>query len=156
MAPGILLDSNDHLIPTKAATTAYTTPGAKPTRHGAPWNALLYRSVRSTPLTLAGASGSWLKVYDNIKSWYIFDGSGGAAVSNIGYGDSRPRQAEKDHFDRTGLTYAPASSFRTEIGDEFADYLCGSTGYQLVKALFFSSGMDLVVLRSCSPNTVRF
>jgi adenosylmethionine-8-amino-7-oxononanoate aminotransferase len=156
MAPGILLDSNNSLTPTKAATTAYTIPGAKPTRNDAPWNALLYRSVRSTPLTLAGARGSWLRVYDDTKSWYVFDGSGGAAVSNIGYGDSRPRDAEKDHFDRTGLTYAPASSFRTEIADEFADFLCKSTEYQLVKALFFSSGMNFVVLRSSSTNTVRF
>jgi adenosylmethionine-8-amino-7-oxononanoate aminotransferase len=147
MAPGVLLDNNDHLVPTKAPVRAYVTPRAKPTRHGAPWNALLYRSVRSTPLTLAGARGSWLKVYNDLKSWYVFDGSGGAAVSNIGYGDSRPRQAESDHFDRTGITYVSASSFRTEIADEFANYLCKSTNYQLVKAIFYSSGMRLLVLK---------
>jgi adenosylmethionine-8-amino-7-oxononanoate aminotransferase len=70
------------------------------------------------------AKGNWLSVSDGITKWMVLDGSGGAAVSNIGHGDFRVMQAEMDYFKSTGISYASSSSFRTEVAEEY--YLVGS------------------------------
>jgi acetylornithine/succinyldiaminopimelate/putrescine aminotransferase len=71
------------------------------------------------------------------------DGSGGAAVSNIGHKDLRVMQAQVDHFLATGIAYATSASFQTEIAHKFAYFLLESTNFQMARVVFYSSGMYL-------------
>jgi 4-aminobutyrate aminotransferase-like enzyme len=103
-------------------------------------SALLHRSARSTPLTLKGARGNWLKVSDDIETWEVFDGSGGASVSNIGHKQYRVMQAQWDYFDSTGIAYAPSTSLQTEIAEEFAQFMLESTNHEMAKVVFYGSG----------------
>jgi adenosylmethionine-8-amino-7-oxononanoate aminotransferase len=106
-----------------------------------PWNALLHRDLRHLPLILIEAEGTRLKITDGSEIWEVLDGSGGAAVSNIGHKDLRVMQAQVDHFMKTGIAYATSASFQTEIAHEFAYFLLESTGFQMARVVFYGSGM---------------
>ncbi|EAT90232.2 hypothetical protein HBI56_046540 [Parastagonospora nodorum] len=140
MAPGALFDE----ISQNALAGVYsdtTVPAINITKQGS-WDAILHRNARTTPLTLRSASGNWLEVSDGNKSWAVFDGSGGASVTCIGHKDYRVMKAEWDHFDSTGLTYAPSGSFRTEISEEFAALLIRTTNNMMAKVVFYGSGSE--------------
>lgn len=109
---------------------------------------LLKRMVRSVPLWLTGAKGSWLSVTDGTKTWKLFDASGGAGVSNIGHGDRRVHEAIRRQ-EETGVAYAASMSFDTEAAWEFADYLVESTGDEMAEVAFYNSGnVGLVNIRT--------
>lgn len=139
MAPGALLDESSQNALAGGYSDA-TAPAINITKQGS-WDAILHRNARTTPLTLRSASGNWLEVSDGSKSWAVFDGSGGASVTCIGHKDYRVMKAEWDHFDSTGLTYAPSGSFRTEISEEFADFLIRTTNNMMAKVVFYGSGI---------------
>jgi adenosylmethionine-8-amino-7-oxononanoate aminotransferase len=141
MAPGALLVEDDRAPTQSQSEKSSLAPPATNSIMHEPWNALLHRDIRSTPLTLLGAKGNWLRVSDGIKTWMVLDGSGGAAVSNIGHGDFRVMQAEIDYFKSTGISYASSSSFRTEVADEFGQMLLESTNHEMARVVFYGSGI---------------
>ncbi|RMZ68648.1 aminotransferase [Pyrenophora seminiperda CCB06] len=104
-------------------------------------SALIKRSVRDSPLLVKEAEGNWLLVSDGTKTWKIFDGSGGAAVSNIGHKDARVFAAINEQ-QATGISYAPSMSFDTEASLDFADLLLESTNDQMAQVAFYSSGSE--------------
>lgn len=144
MAPALLLDetsspyeasdnSNSLSISDDAPIAA--TPRSRPARR----SPLVKRSVRKPPLWLKSAKGSWLSVTDGVKTWRVFDASGGAAVSNIGHGDRRVHDAIRKQED-TGISYTASMSFDTDVVWEFADYLIESTEDEMAEVAFYSSG----------------
>jgi hypothetical protein len=139
MAPGALLNE-DEVFSARAGVHGFTPPETYPVVR-MPWNALLHRDLRNLPLTLMEADGVWLKVTKGSEYWEVLDGSGGAAVSNIGHKDLRVMQAQIDHFLATGIAYATSASFQTEITHKFAYFLLESTNFQMARVVFYSSGM---------------
>jgi len=154
MAPGALLDESSQ----NAVAGGYsdtTIPAINITKQSS-WDSIMHRNARTTPLTLRSASGNWLEVSDSNKSWAVFDGSGGAAVTCIGHKDYRVMKAEWDHFHSTGLTYAPSGSFRTEISEEFADHLIRTTNNMMAKVVFYGSGIRSAHLMHTNTHSDRF
>lgn len=144
MAPALLLDESSSPCTVSVTSASPSTDNCTPVM-AASWNRqnrrspLLKRSVRSVPLWLTSAKGSWLSVTDGTKTWKLFDASGGAGVSNIGHGDRRVHEAIKRQ-EETGVAYAASMSFDTEAAWEFADYLVESTGDEMAEVAFYSSG----------------
>jgi adenosylmethionine-8-amino-7-oxononanoate aminotransferase len=139
MAPGALLNENE--VFSAPAEVHISTPSKTYSVIPKPWNTLLHRDLRSLPLTLMEADGIWLKVTNGSEPWMVLDGSGGAAVSNIGHKDLRVMRAQFDHFLETGISYTTSASFQTEIAQEFAYFLLESTNFQMARVVFYSSGM---------------
>ncbi|CAA9960987.1 Omega-amino acid-pyruvate aminotransferase [Pyrenophora teres f. maculata] len=146
MAPALLVNessspssnfSSDALVPNMEDSHA---PGTSRTRRRHQ-SALIKRSIRSSPLLVKGAEGNWLLVSDGEKTWKIFDGSGGAAVSNIGHKDARVYAAIIEQ-QATGISYAPSMSFDTEAALDFADFLLESTNDLMAQVAFYSSGSE--------------
>jgi len=144
MAPALLINESsspslafggDALVPNKDGSQVSSTSRNRQ-RHR---SALIKRSVRDSPLLVKGAEGSWLLVTDGTKTWKVFDGSGGAAVSNIGHKDARVFAAINEQ-QATGISYTPSMSFDTEVSYEFADLLLDTTDDLMAQVAFYSSG----------------
>lgn len=155
MAPALLLNESSSPFSTPDASASPPMSYQSPTsttawRRRSRRSPLLKRSVRSPPLWLTSAEGSWLSVTDGTKSWKIFDASGGAGVSNIGHGDKRVHDAIKRQ-EETGVAYAASMSFDTEAAWEFADYLLESTGDEMAEVVFYSSGnVSNITIGTCN------
>jgi adenosylmethionine-8-amino-7-oxononanoate aminotransferase len=128
-----------------SSTLEVPSPARTPRRNRR--SPLLRRSVRTPPLRLIGAEGSWLTVSDNIKSltdnvkkWKIFDASGGASVSNIGYKDRRVHAAIREQ-EETGIAYAASMDFECDAVVDFADFLLESTDDEMTEVVFYTSGI---------------
>lgn len=162
MAPALLLNesSSPFSTPDTSATPpiSYQSPMSTTSwRHRSRQSPLLRRSVKSPPLWLTRAEGSWLSVTDGTKNWKIFDASGGAGVSNIGHGDKRVHDAIKRQ-EETGVAYAASMSFDTEAAWEFANHLLESTGDEMAEVVFYSSGnvTDIAIeIRNLTMGRVR-
>ncbi|KAF1939899.1 omega-amino acid-pyruvate aminotransferase [Clathrospora elynae] len=159
MAPGTLLNESNSPISTDytsiLAPTNTDTPTTAPHRPIplplwsppftsntiSPESVLLRRNARSPPLWNTYADGNWLEVSDGTRKWKIFDGSGGAGVSNIGHNDRRV-YAAIDEQRETGVSYAASLSFRTAVVENFANFLIHSTNYEMAEAVFYCSGSE--------------
>jgi hypothetical protein len=150
MSPALLInETSAPASPETAENTASPSPTSEPLTLDGPSPAttsrlnrrspLLRRSVRTPALWLEEAEGSWLTVTDGVKKWKIFDASGGASVSNIGYKDSRVYAATRKQED-TGIQYAASMTFNTHAPYDFADLLLESTGDEMREVVFFGSG----------------
>jgi hypothetical protein len=150
MSPALLInETSAPASPETAENTASPSPTSEPLTLDGPSPAttsrlnrrspLLRRNVRTPALWLEEAEGSWLTVTDGVKKWKIFDASGGASVSNIGYKDSRVYAATRKQED-TGIQYAASMTFNTHAPYDFADLLLESTGDEMREVVFFGSG----------------
>ncbi|EPY53127.1 hypothetical protein SPOG_03668 [Schizosaccharomyces cryophilus OY26] len=100
---------------------------------------LLYVVPKSTPPKVVRGEGVYLYTDDNKK---ILDGTGGAAVSSLGYGnheviDSMKTQAEK-------LCYVHNMSFTNEPAEELAHMLVSKNPDVFARAYFANSGSEAV------------
>lgn len=141
MAPEILHVDDDR-FPSYSYTESVLASSSTYSVDRDPWHSLFYRSMRSVPLTLEAARGNWYTVSGGDgegNTWKVFDGSGGAAVTNIGHGDFRVIDAEYEMLKRTGICYSPGM-YRTRIAAEFSDFLLKSTDYQMGRVVLYGSG----------------
>jgi 4-aminobutyrate aminotransferase-like enzyme len=156
MTPALLLNESSSPLAT-ADSTALPSPNGEPPAVMDPIlairsrinrrNPLLRRNVRTPSLWLTGAEGNWLSVTDGAKEWKVFDASGGASVSNIGYKDHRVFAAMNEQQE-TGVSYAASMDFVTDVVWDCADALLDSTNNEMSEVVFFSSGNGFLQLCS--------
>ncbi|CBX99680.1 similar to class III aminotransferase [Plenodomus lingam JN3] len=89
---------------------------------------LLHSKIWSQPRLLTAGKGRWWTATDDSGTWRVFDGSGGAAVSCIGYHDQRVFDAMNEQMS-TGVSYAPAADFYTDPAYDLAEWVIKSTGH---------------------------
>lgn len=97
------------------------------------------RHTKSELPTIAAGEGCYL--FDNTGKQY-FDGSGGAAVSCLGHGDSCVIAAIKQQLDK--VAYAHTSFFTSEPAEELADFLIKHAPDKLNRVYFVSGGSEAV------------
>lgn len=82
-----------------------------------------------------GASGNYLHLADGGK---LLDATGGAAVSCLGHGNQRVKEAIISQLDV--VSYVHSATFATEAAEMLAKELVESTGGVMSKAYIVSSG----------------
>lgn len=97
---------------------------------------LFYQSVyRSSAPTVVSASGLYFTLENGQQ---ILDSTGGAAVSAIGHGNTRVKNAIVEQLDK--FTYAHPGYFQNAVSHQLADILVESTGGKLSRACLLGSG----------------
>ncbi|KKK12583.1 hypothetical protein P175DRAFT_0499335 [Aspergillus ochraceoroseus IBT 24754] len=109
--------------------------GSEPTAH----SAVLHRDTRFVPRKAVGGKGSYLFLEDGTK---LLDSTGGAAVSCLGHGHDKVKQAIVDQTNQ--ISYCHTAFFGTEVSEELANFLVDSTGGKLSKLYVVSSGSEAV------------
>lgn len=104
-------------------------------------SAVLHRTLRERPKTVIGSGGNYLHTEDGQE---IFDAAGGAAVSCLGHGNERIKQAMMTQLDDNAYCYS--AFFSSPKGEKLAKLLVDSTDGVMSKALIVSSGMAWYVL----------
>ncbi len=100
---------------------------------------ILHRQTKTPMPVIAGGEGVYL--IDDQGKRYL-EGSGGAAVSCLGYGNTRVIQAIKDQLDK--IAYAHTSFFTSEPAEELADWLCQRAPGDIGQVAFVSGGSEAV------------
>ena len=95
----------------------------------------------SNALTPVGTRGAGVYLYDDQGKQY-FDGSGGAAVSCLGHGDSDVIDAIKKQVD--SMAYAHNSFLTSEPAEELANLLVDHAPKGLERVYFVSGGSEAV------------
>ncbi|KAG9686998.1 PLP-dependent transferase, partial [Aureobasidium melanogenum] len=106
-----------------------TTPESK--------SAVFHRSLHTDPISIVGASGNYLYLADGGK---LLDATGGAAVSCLGHGHQRVKEAIISQLDV--VSYVHSATFATEAAELLAKELVESTGGEMSKAYIVSSGSE--------------
>ncbi|KAG9945376.1 PLP-dependent transferase, partial [Aureobasidium melanogenum] len=106
-----------------------TTPESK--------SAVFHRSLHKDPISIVGASGNYLYLADGGK---LLDATGGAAVSCLGHGHQRVKEAIISQLDV--ISYVHSATFATEAAELLAKELVESTGGEMSKAYIVSSGSE--------------
>jgi adenosylmethionine-8-amino-7-oxononanoate aminotransferase len=102
-----------------------------------PQSAVLHRSLRSSPLTVTSADRHTLNFSDGGS---MLDSTCGAAVSCIGYGSQRVRDAMVAQLDK--FAYVNSMFFSTPIYEELAAELIRGTEGKMARALMMCSGSE--------------
>ncbi len=100
---------------------------------------ILHRQTK-TPMPVI-ASGEGVYLTDNQGKRYL-EGSGGAAVSCLGYGNKRVIQAIKDQLDK--IAFAHTGFFTSQPAEELADWLCERAPGNIGQVAFVSGGSEAV------------
>ncbi|GAB7353996.1 hypothetical protein MBLNU459_g4589t1 [Dothideomycetes sp. NU459] len=100
-------------------------------------SAVLHRSLHNDPLKVVGAQGNYLHLSNGQK---ILDATGGAAVSCLGHGNERVKQAIMEQMNQ--VSYCHSLFFATAGIEELAQTLVDSTGGEMTRAFVVSSGSE--------------
>ncbi|KAI5252570.1 aminotransferase, class III [Aureobasidium subglaciale] len=98
-------------------------------------SAILHRSLHTDPIPVVGASGNYLHLAGGGK---LLDATGGAAVSCLGHGNKRVKEAIIEQLDI--VSYVHSATFATEAAEKLARELVASTNGEMSKAYIVSSG----------------
>ena len=98
---------------------------------------MLPRSLHSGPLFVTSAKGINLFLEDGRT---ILDASGGAAVTSIGHGESRVRDAVSQQMD--SFSYAHTLTFSNHPGEQLGHYLLDTTNGAMSMVYFAGSGSE--------------
>lgn len=98
-------------------------------------SAVLYRNIHEEFPRVVGSEGKYLVLNDGRK---ILDASGGPAVSCIGHGDSRVRQAIVTQLNK--VEYAATTFYTTDVCEELCRELVSSTDGHMSHAYIVNSG----------------
>lgn len=109
-----------------------TTPNST-----SPHSAVLHRSLKSSPLTVTSAHKHTLNFSDGSS---MLDSTCGAAVSCIGYGSTRVRDAMMAQLDK--FAYVNSMFFSTPIYEELAAEIISGTEGKMARALIMGSGSE--------------
>ena len=97
--------------------------------------AILHRNVHHSPITVVGALGNYIELSNGQK---ILDATGGAAVSCLGHGHPRVKEAITQQMDN--VSYCHSLFFGTSAGENLGRELIDSTGGRMSRAFIVSSG----------------
>lgn len=97
--------------------------------------AFFYQHIYPTAPVVASASGLYLTLENGQK---ILDATGGAAVSAIGHGNKRVKNAIVAQFDE--VAYAHPGYFQNKASLHLAEFLVQSTGGEMSRACLVGSG----------------
>ncbi|KAK7756736.1 hypothetical protein SLS62_001179 [Diatrype stigma] len=100
-------------------------------------SAVLHRNLHEEFPRVVRGQGSYLVLDDGRR---ILDASGGAAVSCIGHGDSRVRQAIAAQLDK--IEYAATTFYTTDVCEELCRELLSSTAGEMTRAYIVNSGSE--------------
>lgn len=100
---------------------------------------ILHRQTK-TPMPVI-ASGEGVYLTDSQGKRYL-EGSGGAAVSCLGYGNKRVIKAIKDQLDK--IAFAHTGFFTSQPAEELADWLCERAPGNIGQVAFVSGGSEAV------------
>ena len=100
---------------------------------------ILHRQTK-TPMPVI-ASGEGVYLTDSEGKRYL-EGSGGAAVSCLGYGNKRVIKAIKDQLDK--IAFAHTGFFTSQPAEELADWLCERAPGNIGQVAFVSGGSEAV------------
>lgn len=100
---------------------------------------IIHRSLRSVPRQASRAQGAY--VYDTEGKAYL-DGSGGAAVTSIGYSHSKVLAAMQKQMNE--IAYVHSSFFTTEVAEQLADFLTERAPGDLDYCYFLSGGSEAI------------
>jgi len=103
-------------------------------------SAILHRQVDGPLPQLKSAHGLW--VVDGDGREYLDAVSGGAAVSAIGHGQPKVREAILTQLDK--VAYAHSSFFTSEPAEELADMLVASAPEGIARVAFCAGGSEAV------------
>lgn len=98
-------------------------------------SAVLHRDLAYDFLPLAGGEGNHLVLGDGRR---IFDGSGGAAVGCIGWGNERVVGAVMRQM--LAIPYCATIFYTTRVQEELCRYLVDSTKGNMARAYIVNSG----------------
>ncbi|PIG84104.1 aminotransferase [Aspergillus arachidicola] len=102
-------------------------------------SAVLHRDTRFLPRKAIGGKGIYIFLEDGTK---FLDSTGGAAVSCLGHGHEKVKQAIIDQTNT--ISYCHTAFFGTGVSEELAQFLVDSTGGKLSKVYMISSGSEAV------------
>lgn len=102
-------------------------------------SSVLHASLAVDPPKVVRSQGHYHHTSDGRA---IFDASGGAAVSCIGHGHERVKQAMLDQLDATEYCFAP--HFTSDAYEKIAKFLVDSTDGQLERVFITGSGSEAV------------
>ncbi len=100
---------------------------------------ILHRQTK-TPMPVV-ASGEGVYLTDSQGKRYL-EGSGGAAVSCLGYGNKRVIKAIKGQLDK--IAFAHTGFFTSQPAEELADWLCERAPGNIGQVAFVSGGSEAV------------
>lgn len=98
-------------------------------------SAVLHRNIHEEFPRVVRGEGSYLVLDDGRR---ILDAAGGAAVSCVGHGDSRVRQAIAAQLDK--IEYATTIFYTTDVCEELCRALLSSTDGEMTRAYIVNSG----------------
>ena len=111
-------------------------------------SAVFHRDLHYEPFRIASASGIHFHFTNGQK---VVDATGGAAVSCIGHGDPRVRDAISAQFD--ALDYCHSMFFSCPSSEELCQALIDTTNGQMAKAYIVCSGVSSPTARKFAPRT---
>ena len=97
--------------------------------------ATLHRNMHRNPTAVVGALGNYIELSNGQK---ILDATGGAAVSCLGHGHPRVKEAIIQQMEN--VSYCHSLFFGTSAGENLGRELIDSTGGQMSRAFIVSSG----------------
>ncbi|KAI2635998.1 exocyst complex protein exo70 [Xylaria nigripes] len=100
-------------------------------------SAVLHRSLRAEFPRIVGGDGNYLILEDGRR---VFDASGGAAVSCIGHGDTRVREAIVAQLNR--IAYCATIFYTTDVSEKLCQELVQSTHGVMRRAYLVNSGSE--------------
>ncbi len=100
---------------------------------------ILHRQTKSPMPVVASGEGVYLT--DTEGKRYL-EGSGGAAVSCLGYGNKRVINAIKEQVDK--IAYAHTGFFTSEPAETLADWLCERAPGDIGQVAFVSGGSEAI------------
>ncbi|KAH9821960.1 class III aminotransferase like protein [Teratosphaeria destructans] len=130
MAPGLINDGN--IIDEPDSPQQYTDH--EETRGT---SAVFNRSLNHDPLLVVSSKGNSLELSNGQR---IFDATGGAAVSCIGHGNERVRQALMSQMGEVG--YCHSLFYGTRAAEDLARLLIDTTCGEMARAFIISSGSE--------------
>jgi adenosylmethionine-8-amino-7-oxononanoate aminotransferase len=101
-------------------------------------SALLYRNIHDPPRQVIAAEGNYLILGNGQK---ILDATCGAAVSCLGHGNEKVKEAMMKQMDK--VAYCLSIEFGTQIAEELANELRRGTDNHMKKAYIVNSGKSL-------------
>lgn len=101
-------------------------------------SAVFHRSLHSDPIPVIGANGNYLHLSTGRN---ILDATGGAAVSCLGHGNERVKEAVMEQMNI--VSYVHSMTFATESAENLARELIDSTNGEMSKAYIVSSGQSV-------------
>ncbi|KAF2466378.1 PLP-dependent transferase [Lindgomyces ingoldianus] len=105
--------------------------------NGTPKSSILHRHIHHDPITVKAASGNYLELSDGRK---VLDATGGAAVSCLGHGNQRVREAIARQMGE--VSYCHSLFFGTTAGEALGKELINGTGGRMARAFIVSSGSE--------------